>query len=68
MTAKQARNILKHTVVMRNGDPLCKGTVMEVGYSGFQVRWENGTAEWVAQRGAQHVDEWYPQPQKDTQP
>ena len=60
MNTKQARAVLKYTVVMRNGDPLCKGIVAEVGYSGFQVNWENGTGEWVSFRGAQHVDEWFP--------
>ena len=65
MNAKQARDILKCTIVMLNGDPLCKGTVMEVGYTGFLVRWENGTNEWFEFSAAKHVDEWYPQPQEE---
>lgn len=58
MNAKQARAVLKYTVVMRNGDPNFKGTVQEVGYGGFIVRWENGTGERFEFSGAQHVDEW----------
>ena len=60
MNAKQARAVLKYTVVMLNGNPLCRGTVAEVGYSGFRVDWENGTAEWVDFQKAKQVDEWYP--------
>ena len=60
MNAKQARAVLKYAIVMRNGDPLCKGTVAEVGYSGFQVNWENDSREWVSFQNAQHVDEWQP--------
>ena len=60
MNAKQARAVLKYTVVMLNGNPLCRGTVAEVGYSGFAVTWENDSREWVSFQNAQHVDEWQP--------
>jgi len=60
MNVKQARAVLKYAIVMRNGDPNFKGTVTLVGYSGFRVDWENGTAEWVDFQKAKQVDEWYP--------
>lgn len=65
MTSQQAQDLLRYSIVMRNGDPNFKGTVMEVGYTGFSVRWENGTNEWVTYRGAKQIDLWQP---KEPQP
>lgn len=61
MTAQQAREILKYSIVIRNGDPNCKGTVTGVGYTSFFVQWENGAREQVGFHDAQHVDLWQPQ-------
>ena len=55
MNGQQAVEMLRHSVVMRDGDPTYNGTVTEVGYTGFSVQWEDGTQEWVDYQAAQHI-------------
>ena len=55
MTPKEAKQLLKNTVVRWNNDPNDMGTVLELGPSGFLVDWENGQRGWIDYKDAQRV-------------
>ena len=55
MTPKEAKQLLKNTVVRWNNDPNDMGTVLELGLSGFLVDWENGQRGWIDYKDAQRV-------------
>jgi hypothetical protein len=55
MTYKEARNLLKMTVVMWDDNPDDTGTVLEVRPDAFFVNWADGQRGWIHCRDARRV-------------
>lgn len=60
MTAKEAKLLLKQTVVMWDGNSDDLGTVLELSAGGFLVDWANGQRGWIDYRDADKVDLYHP--------
>lgn len=55
MTEKQARELLRNTVVIWNNDPDDLGTVRKLSSTAFFVDWANGQDGWVDYRDAKKI-------------
>lgn len=51
MTEKQARKLKTGDRVMWNGNELDGGDVMDVGYAGMMILWDNGESSVISFKG-----------------
>jgi len=61
MTTKDAKRLLKMTVVIWDNDPADSGVVLELGPAGFFVDWANGQRGWIDYKDAQRINLYQPE-------